>query len=84
LNKRYYAVLNWFKEYGFTIVKENPSTAYWCETIMKDPLGNTCKYEITNNNIWRMKNGRTSYGKTKTELYYNLDKIYKKGSGVNE
>lgn len=84
MNKRYYTVLNWFKEYGFTIIKENPSTAYWCETIMKDPNGNTCKYEITNNNIWRMKNGRTSYGKTKTELYYNLDKIYKKGSGVNE
>lgn len=84
MNKRYYTVLNWFKEYGFTIIKENPSTAYWCETIMKDPNGNTCKYEITNNNIWHMKNGRTSYGKTKTELYYNLDKIYKKGSGVNE
>ena len=30
--------------------------------------------EITNNNIWYMKNGRTSFGKTKTELFYNLDK----------
>lgn len=78
MDKRYQIVLNWFKEYGFTIVKENPSTAYWHETIMKDMLGKTKKFEITNNNIWYMKNGRTSYGKTKTELYYNLDKMYKK------
>lgn len=79
MNKRYKAVLNWFKEYGFTIVKENPSTAYWCETEMKDVNGNKRIFEITNNNIWYMKNGRTSFGKTKTELYYNLDKMCKVG-----
>lgn len=77
MNKRYQTVLNWFREYGFTIVKENPSTAYWCETIMKDLKGKIRKFEITNNNIWYMKNGRTSFGKTKTELYYNLDKMCK-------
>ena len=74
MNKRYQTVLNWFKEYGFTIVKENPSTAFWCETRMRDRNGKNRTFEITNNNIWYMKNGRTSFGKTKTELYYNLEK----------
>lgn len=76
MDKRYQIVLNWFKEYGFAIIKENNSI--WHETIMKDIQGKTRKFEITNNNIWYMKNGRTSFGKTKTELYYNLDKMYKK------
>lgn len=80
MNKRYYTVLNWFREYGFTIVKEIP---FYDEVIVKDTKGKNHTYEIHNNNIWRMKNGRTSYGKTKTELYYNLDKIYKKGSVIN-
>lgn len=71
---RYETVLRWFKEYGFTIVKRNESSAYWHETTMKDKDGKTRVFEITNNNIWYMKNGRTSFGKTKTELFYNLDK----------
>ena len=74
MNKRYYTVLNWFKEYGFTIVKENDSTTYWCRTKMKDKKGKIRIFEITNNNIWYIDNWRTSFGKTKTELYYNLDK----------
>ena len=73
MNKRYETVLNWFKEYGFTITKENNCTANWCRTIMKEKNGKTRIFEITNNNIWYMKNGRTSFGKTKTELYYNLE-----------
>lgn len=77
MSKRYDTVLRWFKEYGFTIIKENNSTAYWCSTIMKDIKEKTRIFEITNNNIWYMKNGRTSFGKTKTELYYNLDKMLK-------
>lgn len=77
MNKRYETVLRWFEEYGFKIVKKNSSTAYWCETIMKDTKGKTRVFEITNNNIWYMKNGRTSFGKTKTELYYNLDRSFK-------
>ncbi len=77
MNKRYDTVLRWFKEYGFTIIKENNSTTYWCRTIMKDNKGKTRIFEITNYNIWYMKNGRTSFGKTKTELYYNLDKMLK-------
>lgn len=74
MNKRYQTVLNWFKEYGFKIVKENNSSAYWCNTIMKDRNNKTRIFEITNNNIWYMKDGRISFGKTKTELYYNLEK----------
>ena len=69
---RYETVLRWFKEYGFTIVKRNESSAYWHETKMKDRDGKTRVFEITNNNIWYMKNGRTSFGKTKTELFYNF------------
>ena len=71
---RYETVLRWFKEYGFTIVKRNESSTYWHETTMKDKDGKTRVFEITNNNIWYMKNGRISFGKTKTELFYNLDK----------
>lgn len=75
---RYKTVLRWFEEYGFTIVKRNDSSAYWHRTIMKDLNGKKREFEITNNNIWYMKNGRTSFGKTKTELFYNLDKNFKK------
>ena len=76
MNKRYETVLKWFREYGFTIIKENNSTAYWCETEMIDKKGNKRIFEITNNHIWFMSKhkGRTSFGKTKTELYYNLEK----------
>lgn len=74
---RYETVLRWFKEYGFTIIEKDKSL--WHETIMKDLDGKIRKFEITNNHIWYMKNDRTSFGKTKTELFYNLDKRFKKG-----
>ena len=74
MNKRYETVLKWFREYGFTITKENDSTAFWCRTEMKDRNGKKRIFEITNNNIWYMKNGRITFGKTKTELYYQLEK----------
>ena len=75
---RYETVLRWFKEYGWKIIKTNDSSTYWHKTIMKALNGKTRIFEITNNNIWYMKNGRTSFGKTKTELFYNLDKRFKK------
>jgi len=74
---RYETVLNWFEEYGFTIIQKNNSSVNWHETIMKDLNGKLRTFEITNNNIWYMKNGRTSLGKTKTELFCNLDKRFK-------
>lgn len=74
---RYETVLKWFEEYGFTIIKKNNSSVYWHETIMKDLNGKQKKFEITNNNIWYIKNGRTSFGKTKTELFYNLNRRFK-------
>ena len=73
MNKRYETVLRWFEEYGFTIIKKDGGL--WHETIMKDRNGKTRKFEITNNNIWYMKNDRTSFGKTKTELYMNLKRF---------
>ena len=74
---RYKTVLRWFEEYGFKITKTDDSWASWHETLMKDSNGKTRRFQITNNNIWYMKNGRTSFGKTKTELFYNLDKHFK-------
>lgn len=76
MGKRYETVLRWFEEYGFQIVKKGDSIACWHETIMKDLKGKTRVFQITNNNIWYMKNGRIPLGKTKTELYYNLDKYF--------
>lgn len=76
MNKRYKTVLGWFEEYGFQIVKKGDGISCWHETIMKDLKDKTRIFQITNNNIWYMKNGRTSFGKTKTELYYNLDKHF--------
>lgn len=73
---RYHTVLRWFKEYGFEIIKTNDSSVYWHETVVKDKNGKKRKFEITNNNIWYIKNDRTSFGKTKTELYYNLNKYF--------
>ena len=76
MKNRYETVLRWFKEYGFTIIKTNDSSAFWHETLMKDKKGKIRRFEITNNNIWYMKNDRISFGKTKTELFYNLDKHF--------
>ena len=73
---RYHTVLRWFEEYGFEIVETNDSSTFWHETIVKDKNGKKRKFEITNNNIWYIKNNRTSFGKTKTELYYNLNKHF--------
>ena len=42
---------------------------------MKDLEGKTRVFQITNNNIWYLKGGRTSFGKTKTELYMNLKRF---------
>jgi hypothetical protein len=78
-DKRYQTVLNWFKEYGFKIIKTNKSSVYWHRTIFEDKNGKKREFEITNNNIWYMNGGRKSFGKTKTELYYNLDKMCKVG-----
>lgn len=75
MNKKYETVLKWFEEYGFQIVKKGDSVACWHETIMKDLKGKTRVFQITNNNIWYMKNGRMSFGKTKTELYMNLKRF---------
>lgn len=76
---RYEIVLRWFVEYGFTIIKKDYSSISWRETIMKDLNGKIRKFEITNNHIWYIKNDRTSFGKTKKELYLNLDKRFKGG-----
>lgn len=73
---RYHTVLRWFKEYGFEIIKTNDSSVYWHETVVKDKNGKKRKFEITNNNIWYIKNDRTSFGKTKTELFNNLNKYF--------
>ena len=70
---RYETVLRWFEEYGFTIVKKDNNL--WHETIMKDKNGKTRIFEITNNHIWYMKKYRTSFGRTKTELYMNLKRF---------
>lgn len=75
MNKRYETVFNWFEEYGFQIIKKGDSIVCWHETIMKDLKGKTRVFQITNNNIWYMKSGRTSFGKTKTELYMNLKRF---------
>ena len=74
---RYKTVLRWFEEYGFKITKTDDSWASWHRTIMRDANGKKRVFEITNNNIWYMKDGRISFGKTKTELFYNLDKHFK-------
>ena len=71
--KRYETVLKWFEEYGYTVIKKD--TNMWHRTVFKDKEGKRREFEITNNNIWYMKNWRISFGKTKTELYYNLDKL---------
>lgn len=75
MNKRYETVLKWFEDYGFKIVKKGDSIACWHETSMKDLKDKTRVFQITNNNIWYMKGGRTSFGKTKTELYMNLKRF---------
>lgn len=76
MKNRYDMVLNWFKEYGFEVIKRSDSVSSWHRTIFKDKKGKIRIFEITNNNIWYIKRDRTSFGKTKTELYYNLDKYF--------
>lgn len=75
MNKRYETVLRWFEEYGWKIIKTNDSSAYWHETIIENKKGVRRTFEITNNHIWLIRGGRTSLGKTKTELYMNLKRF---------
>ena len=73
---RYETVLNWFREYGLQIVKKSDSSINWHETIVKDNNGINRMFEITNNHIWYIgRNDRKSLGKTKTELYLNLNQM---------
>lgn len=73
-NKRYKTVLKWFEEYGLKVTKKSDSSANWHETMIIDTKGIQRKFEITNNHIWYIKHDRISFGKTKKELYYNLEK----------
>lgn len=76
MTSRYDTVLRWLEEYGFKIIKKDNSIASWHETLVKDKKGKIRKFEITNNNIWYIKKDRISFGKTKTELYLNLNKYF--------
>ncbi len=73
--KRINTVIKWFKEYGLEVVSTDHSSFNWGETKIKNKNGNILTFEITNNHIWYIRHDRVSFGKTKTELYLNLDKM---------
>ena len=73
---RYETVLRWFEEYGWKVIKKSKyGSADWHETIIENKKGVQRTFEITNNHIWLIRGGRTSLGKTKTELYMNLKRF---------